>query len=201
MTVLIKFLFVLCNVLLIPVIAVLLVFLGWTIILAGGFLRECLARRATRKALDQCLAAAKQGQDKRQLWSLIRASHSGVLMAFSKRIGPDTGQSELLTHTIAELEYSITDTMAHLSLLTRVGPMLGLMGTLIPLGPALTGLAGGDVQMMAKNLVVAFTTTVIGVLIGSVAYGMGLVRRTWYARDLSDLEFICQRLAEKGNPS
>jgi biopolymer transport protein ExbB/TolQ len=68
------------------------------------------------------------------------------------------------------------------------------MGTLIPLGPALTGLASGDMKVMAQNLVVAFTTTVIGILIGSLAYGIGLVRRGWYARDLSDLEFICRRL-------
>lgn len=198
MTVLVKFLFVLCSVLLIPVIVVLLVFLGWTVILAGGFLRECLARAATRRSLDQVLAAAKAGQDSERLWALIRGGGSGVLAAFAVRVGHNTNRAELLTHTVAELEHGITDSMALLSLLTRVGPMLGLMGTLIPLGPALTGLAAGDTQIMAKNLVVAFTTTVIGVLVGSVAYGIGLVRRTWSARDLCDLEFICERLAEKG---
>ncbi len=43
----------------------------------------------------------------------------------------------------------------------RNGPALGLMGTLIPLGPALVGLAVGDIQTMSTNLVIAFSTTVI----------------------------------------
>ncbi|OGV63862.1 MAG: hypothetical protein A2283_06425 [Lentisphaerae bacterium RIFOXYA12_FULL_48_11] len=202
MSVLIELLFTICNIILIPVIVVLLLFLGWTIMLAGGFIRECLARSYTRALLGQCLAAAKQDKGQKYLWEMIGTGKSGILAAFHERTGPATNRKDILTHAIAELEHSITDSMARLSLLTRVGPMLGLMGTLIPLGPALNGLASGDTQMMAKNLVVAFTTTVIGVLIGSVAYGIGLVRRTWYARDLCDLEFICQRLVdEKGDKS
>lgn len=73
--------------------------------------------------------------------------------------------------------------------------MLGLMGTLIPLGPALMGLASGNVAEMARNLVVAFTATVVGLLVSGATYGIGLARRTWYARDVSDLEFLSQRLA------
>lgn len=142
------------------------------------------------------MAAAKEGRGKAQVWAMVRMSRSGVLAAFSKRVMCDAAPSVLLEHTISELEHKIADSMARLSLLTRVGPMLGLMGTLIPLGPALAGLASGDMQVMAGNLIVAFTTTVIGVLVGSVAYGIGLMRRTWYARDLTDLEFICQYLAE-----
>jgi biopolymer transport protein ExbB/TolQ len=201
MSVLIEFLFTICNILLIPVIVVLLAFLGWTAVLFGGFLRECLMRSAARKTLDLCLSAAKRGEDRERLWEMVRAGNSGVLAAFRERAAPGMNQKAILTHTIAELEHGITDSMARLSLLTRVGPMLGLMGTLIPLGPALTGLAAGNTQVMAQNLVVAFTTTVIGVLIGALAYGIGLVRRAWYARDLCDLEFICQQLADSGDAS
>jgi len=199
MSTLVEFLFTICNVLLIPVIVVLLFFLGWTAILFGGFLRECLTRPAARRTLDQCLAAAKRGEDRKRLWDMIRGANSGVLKAFCDRTGPDMSRPVILTHTIAELEHGITDSMARISLLTRVGPMLGLMGTLIPLGPALTGLAAGNTQVMAQNLVVAFTTTVIGVLIGALAYAIGLVRRAWYGRDLCDLEFICQQLADSGD--
>ena len=194
---LIELLFTICSVLLIPVILVLLAFLGWTAVLLGGFLRESLARRAMRRKLDHCLAAAKRGEAPAHLWEMLGAIRSGLPAGFYVRTGPDAAEPAILTHTIAELEHGITDAMARLSLLTRVGPMLGLMGTLIPLGPALAGLAAGDLPTMAQNLVVAFTTTVIGVLIGALSYAMGLVRRTWYARDLCDLEFICQRLVKK----
>ena len=194
---LIGLLFAICNWLLVPVIIVLLSFLGWTVILFGGFLREALARRGARRTLDQCLAAAKRGEEPARLWEALQSARSGLATAFCAHADPGTAEATILAHAIAELEHGITDTMARLSLLTRVGPMLGLMGTLIPLGPALAGLAAGDMQGMAQNLVVAFTTTVIGVLVGALSYAIGLVRRAWYARDLCDLEFICQRLAAK----
>ena len=197
---LIGLLFAVCNVLLIPVILVLLAFLGWTVVLFGGFLRETWARRGARKTLDRALAAAKRGAAPAELWTTLRAARSGLAPAFCAHAVPGTADPSILAHAVAELEHGITDVMARLSLLTRVGPMLGLMGTLIPLGPALAGLAAGDMQGMAQNLVVAFTTTVIGVLVGALSYAIGLVRRAWYARDLCDLEFVCQRLAAKPEP-
>ena len=73
-------------------------------------------------------------------------------------------------------------------ILVRVGPMLGLMGTLIPMGPALTALASGDIAVMASNLQIAFATTVIGICVG----GCGLICLTflqrWQAEELVALE-------------
>src|SRR5262249_25149596 len=54
--------------------------------------------------------------------------------------------------------------------LVRLGPALGLMGTLIPLSPALAGLAEGDVKQLTENLRVAFSVTVLGLLIGAIAF-------------------------------
>lgn len=65
-------------------------------------------------------------------------------------------------------------------LLARSGPILGLMGTLIPLGPGLSALSSGDIEILATALTVAFDTTVIGLLVGLVAYLIGRVRRRWY---------------------
>ena len=97
-----------------------------------------------------------------------------------------------------DLEIDVGRRLARLSLATRVGPMLGLVGTLIPLGPALTGLAAGNMDVLAGNLIIAFTTTVFGILVGGFAYAVSLVRRAWYEQDLSDLEFLVavQHLAE-----
>jgi len=65
-------------------------------------------------------------------------------------------------------------------LLARGGPILGLMGTLIPLGPGLTALGNGNLEVLATALTVAFDTTVVGLLVGLVAYCLGRVRRRWY---------------------
>ncbi|MHC5543900.1 MotA/TolQ/ExbB proton channel family protein, partial [Singulisphaera rosea] len=80
--------------------------------------------------------------------------------------------------------------LSWLSFATRVGPMLGLVATLLPLGPALRGLESNNLGTLARELEIAFTSTVIGLLIGGLAYAAGLVRRNWYDQDLSDLEYL-----------
>lgn len=53
-----------------------------------------------------------------------------------------------------------------------------------------TGLASGNLDALAGNLIIAFTTTVFGILVGGFAYAVCLLRRAWYEQDLSDLEFL-----------
>ena len=84
-------------------------------------------------------------------------------------------------------------------MLVRAGPALGLMGTLIPLSPALTGLAEGNVEQLTENLKVAFSVTVLGLLIGAIAFSISLVRDRIYAQDLSDMEAFASEL-EAGRP-
>jgi biopolymer transport protein ExbB/TolQ len=78
--------------------------------------------------------------------------------------------------------------------LIRVGPMLGLMGTLIPLGPALVALSSGNIAELSSNLIVAFSSTVVGLLIGAIAMVINTVNRRWYKQDLSDMEYTAESL-------
>ncbi|MEE2733145.1 MAG: MotA/TolQ/ExbB proton channel family protein [Pseudomonadota bacterium] len=78
--------------------------------------------------------------------------------------------------------------LERVDLLARCGPILGLMGTLIPLGPGLSALGSGDIEILATAMTVAFDTTVLGLLIGLVGYGLGRVRRRWYETCLQQLE-------------
>ena len=73
-------------------------------------------------------------------------------------------------------------------ILARVGPMLGLMGTLIPLGPGLASLGQGDVRTLAASVTLAFDTTVLGLSIGALGYGVGQTRRRHFGRLLDELE-------------
>jgi hypothetical protein len=72
--------------------------------------------------------------------------------------------------------------------ITRIGPMLGLMGTLIPLGPGLSALGQGNLEILATAMTVAFDTTVLGLLAGIAGYVLGRLRRQWYDRVLDDIE-------------
>jgi len=80
--------------------------------------------------------------------------------------------------------------------LAKLGPVLGLMGTLIPMGPALVGLAAGDIETMAMNMQVAFATTVIGLFSGAIGFIIMQVKKRWYAADVSNLEFIAELLKQ-----
>jgi biopolymer transport protein ExbB/TolQ len=79
----------------------------------------------------------------------------------------------------------------------RVGPALGLMGTLIPMGIALAGLAHGDLPHMAQDMTTAFTATVVGLACSVLAYVLALVREHWLRADMLDVAFAAeQALAE-----
>lgn len=73
-------------------------------------------------------------------------------------------------------------------LIARVGPMLGLMGTLIPLGPGLSALGRGELDLLAQAVTVAFNTTVLGLLAGIVGFLLGRLRRRWYDAAMAQIE-------------
>ena len=103
---------------------------------------------------------------------------------------------------MAEYDYRSVRRLERTRILVRMGPALGLMGTLIPLSPALAGLADGDVQRLTDDLRVAFSVTVAGLLVGAVAYTVSLVRNRLYDQDYSDVEYMAIALAAgDGEPS
>ena len=81
--------------------------------------------------------------------------------------------------------------------MTKMGPMLGLMGTLIPMGPALAGLASGDIASMAYNMQVAFATTVVGLFISATGFVTQQIKQRWDLQDMINLEFFTELLKEK----
>jgi biopolymer transport protein ExbB/TolQ len=107
----------------------------------------------------------------------------------------------LIAKALADHDFRAMRRLERTRLLVRAGPALGLMGTLIPLSPALAGLAEGDVATLSENLRVAFSVTVLGLLIGAVAFGLSLVRDRLYGQDLSDLEFVASRLTAPAAPA
>jgi len=72
--------------------------------------------------------------------------------------------------------------------ITRLAPMLGLMGTLIPLGPGLAALGDGDVKILSTAMSVAFDTTVLGLLAGMTGFIISRLRKRWYDKALTIME-------------
>jgi len=84
--------------------------------------------------------------------------------------------------------------MDRLWLLVRVAPALGLLGTLIPMGTGLAALGQGDMTQLSADLVVAFTTTVAGLAVGTAAIVMYTIRRRWMEEDIKNMELATELL-------
>jgi hypothetical protein len=89
---------------------------------------------------------------------------------------------------VQELETLAAQRIERTDFLTRIAPMLGLMGTLIPLGPGLAALGEGELSILTTAMSVAFDTTVLGLLVGIVGFVAGRLRRRWYEQILSLME-------------
>ena len=188
-------LFWISNGLLVPVIVLLLLFLVRALILVGGFFSEWFRRSALQKHLTVLLedGAADKTEALTQLAGRPQAENSPLMRAIRQLLAhrDDPAWCERL---LANYEVDAQRELDQSRTLAKLGPMLGLMGTLIPMGPALVGLAAGDLASMAYNMQVAFATTVVGLLIAAIGVVTLQVQQRWCARELNDLEFIAQTL-------
>lgn len=182
------------------------------VIMELGALAVELARRRHRSiaAVERATEAARQ--------ALSRGDERGALIAvrsvawnepmrdaigavIDQRHFPDAANR--VAKRLADYDYRSLRRLERTRILVRAGPALGLMGTLIPLSPALGGLAEGNVTVLTDNLRVAFSVTVAGLLIGAIAFGISLIRDRLYAQDFSDVEYVSASLspAEGAGPT
>jgi biopolymer transport protein ExbB/TolQ len=193
----------------VPVIILALLALAVVIFELGAYLVEAWTRRRrTFPALAATAAAARRQLDaddrdavastlSQVAWSAGMATALDAFAANANRPGADTR----LAKELAEFDFGRQRRLARTRLLVRVGPALGLMGTLIPLSPALEGLADGNVRVLTDNLRVAFSVTVLGLLIGAVAFALSLARDRMYGQDYSDLEYVAAVLTDPDPPA
>jgi biopolymer transport protein ExbB/TolQ len=119
-------------------------------------------------------------------------------IASSSELGNDS--REALARKLFEYEEEKTmDSLKKTDIITRIGPTLGLMGTLIPMGPGLAALGAGDINTLASSLTVAFNTTIVGIGSGALCYVIGKIRSGWYDRYLSDLDALIDAVLDKMN--
>jgi biopolymer transport protein ExbB/TolQ len=187
-TVLTKILLTISNALLVPVMLLLIIFTVTTVLHLGGIVSEVLVRWKHRAPFRKFIDDLKRNPDRQVKVSELPFDHelaSRLLPVVSKKTGEKW---------VDDIHLSMESNLARLHLGIRLGPMLGLAGTLIPLGPALAALATGNTSTFAQNLVVSFTTTVVGLLIGGLCYVMHSIRQRWYMQDMNDIEFIIKRM-------
>ncbi|HEX5608579.1 MAG TPA: MotA/TolQ/ExbB proton channel family protein [Solirubrobacterales bacterium] len=186
----------------VPVLVLAVLALAIVLVEAGALLVELRRRRyrslpGLERAVEECRGRLAMGAPAEALAALLPFAWNRQMEDAFAGIVEQCGatQSETrIAKRLAEYDYLSLRRLERTRILVRMGPALGLMGTLIPLSPALAGLADGDVAALTENLRVAFSVTVAGLMIGAFAFAISLVRDRLYAQDYSDVEYVAASL-------
>ncbi|MEM9367946.1 MAG: MotA/TolQ/ExbB proton channel family protein [Planctomycetota bacterium] len=86
--------------------------------------------------------------------------------------------------TVESIELEILRQLESLRLCSRVAPMLGLVATMIPLGPALMALSSGNTSAQTETLGHSFSIVIIALLTASITFCVYTIRRRWLLSEL-----------------
>ena len=201
-----SFIHIVSESLLTPVMILLVVFLVIAILCVGGIINERISRKAiSSNDLEALIRNVSFSQSHSEIEKHVEESN---LFEFQKEVlikianNYDIGseaRKALASELISEQETKLIKSTNKTDVLVRLGPILGLLGTLIPLGPGLAALGSGDINTLAEALTIAFDTTVTGLLIGALGYLVSKFKKQWYESDLIVLETIAEAELETLN--
>ncbi|MDE5744278.1 MAG: MotA/TolQ/ExbB proton channel family protein, partial [Paramuribaculum sp.] len=179
--------------LLVPVIVLLIYFFIRALILIGAFFSQYMVERKTSVMLQEKITTALPSQILENI-EAMPASGTSLINKYLKEVASEKGNEARMQLIVSEYEIAAEKNIAGSKILTKMGPILGLMGTLIPMGPALVGLATGDIASMAYNMQVAFATTVVGLVVSAIGFVTQQARERWATRNLVVLDYVVQSL-------
>ena len=186
-------LFWISNGLLVPVVVLLILFFLRSLLLIGNFFSQYLQIRKADRLFMTKVETLTPATVEELRTSLPADTRSPLIACLASLLdtSKDKAHRQLL---LSDYEIAADKDLGISKTLSKMGPMLGLMGTLIPMGPALVGLSAGDIGSMAYNMQVAFATTVVGLFSAAIGFITQQVKQRWYTRDLNRLEFVCDVL-------
>lgn len=192
--------YIFSNSLLYPVMILLIILVIVSLILAGEFTTEYTRRNRQPGELNTVIKnihkimASGSGNKFAEAAAALRTLNQQTQYVTSFALAAASHIEENAIEGIERIadiyENKMMKRVERTRLITTVAPMLGLMATLIPLGPALIGLTSGNIEALATNLVIAFTTTVVGLFSAGICFCLTVVRNRWYwqdSRDIGDL--------------
>jgi len=190
-------LFALGQVLRFPVMMLLWACVAAALFLAGGCAAEFVARRRERSGFDVSTwlrAGPVLGADARRQQRLPAALRQLLADVEAQRAHGALAEGGL-EHLVLVREERVKQTLTGPRMLAKVGPSLGLLGTLIPMGSSLASLAAGNLEAMAGQMVVAFTTTIVGLATGTLGYVVAAVRQGWVNETVYEQRYLAEHIA------
>lgn len=189
----------------VPTIIILLLLIALTVVLLGSLVAEYFTERKQLTVSIPELIDAMQGKDAKGLEEVILSSgllqrqKAAVLEVVRRENLPFDTRVALAKKLLLDEEKHYVGRVRVSDLIAKVAPMFGLMGTLIPLAPGLIALGQGDTKTLSDSLLIAFDTTVAGLVSAAVALLISSVRKSWYAGYSSSLEAVLDAVLDCGS--
>ena len=181
---------------LVPVVVLLIFFFLRALLLLGGFFGQYLVKRKTGAEIrEQMNTLSLENID--SLGERLPKNKQAVIVGYMKKLVEVRKSQAQVNRVLDQYAQFVDKDLSLPNTLQKMGPMLGLMGTLIPMGPALVGLSTGDIASMAYNMQVAFATTVVGLFAAAIGFVTKQTKSRWYKEDMSNLEFMADLLEDE----
>lgn len=201
MTILGKVLHSMTSVLQIPVVIILILFIVAILVAIGWIISEYMNEHKHMqvqlpKLLDEIRAGEQPIEEIIETSGLLKTQKE-ALIEITKHSDFNDLMLESLAANLLEREQERYDAkLKPTDLLSKLGPMFGLLGTLIPLGPGIIALGQGDTMTLSQSLMTAFDTTIAGLIVAAIAIVISTIRRGWYNNYMSVLETVMDCVVE-----
>ena len=186
-----------------PVVVVLLLLVAITVVLAVMTIVEYFTERRLFKVSVPAFLRQIEESSCQELpgviarGQLIKRQKLALMALFNARDLPEEARWNTAKRAVFECGRRYDRITSVAELVAKVAPMVGLMGTLIPLGPGIDALSKGDMSMLAQSLLVAFNTTVVGLISAVLCLLVAKVRRRWNADYANALEAMQATLFDR----
>jgi biopolymer transport protein ExbB/TolQ len=181
--------------LLVPVIVLLILFFVRALLMMGGFFGQYLTVKRVNVRLNEKIKSLDaDGLD--DFCGSLPVKGASLVEDYLRQVIASRGNEARIELLVSEYEIEADKQLSTSKVMTKMGPILGLMGTLIPMGPALVGLSTGDIASMAYNMQVAFATTVVGMVISAIGFVTQQFKERWLVRDMAVLEYVARLVTE-----
>lgn len=191
-----KILFWVANSLLIPDIIILLCLFARSLLLIGSFYNQFMTKRKVDKEMDDKIKNLSSSNIE-DLKTALPEKDNSLYIKFLRDLLATPPSEAYSDYLISSFENEAEKDTSLSKLLAKMGPVLGLIGTLIAMSPALVGLSTGDIAGMAYNMQVVFATTVVGLVVSAVGLVTLQFKQRWYAKDVNNLDYVSRILTEK----
>ncbi len=184
-----------------PVIAILLAFIVVILVLLGSLIAEVFTERRHLKVklprlVDELNREDCSTRETIQNSGLLKCQKE-ILVELTKH--PDitpTMREAMALRLLEEEQQRRKNTVTITDWIARIAPLVGLMGTLLQLGPGLVALGQGDTYTLSNSLLTAFDTTVAGLVVAAIALLISTIRKSWYSQYMSVLESLVECVLE-----